>query len=97
VRCSNYGPGSRVAEGLHGAGAAAVDLLLTRGGHIEHLSAARLPTTLRGTGCVLASAISAGVAAQESRLDACSYAKRDVTEELHKGNAFVSVGALQKS
>jgi hydroxymethylpyrimidine/phosphomethylpyrimidine kinase len=35
-------------------------------------------------GCMLASAIAAGPAAQEPLLDACSYEKRYVTERFHK-------------
>jgi len=57
---------------------------MTRAGRSERLFAAQLTTTLRGTGCMLASAIAAGVAAQEPRFDACSYTKRYVTEQLHK-------------
>jgi hydroxymethylpyrimidine/phosphomethylpyrimidine kinase len=78
------GPTAVLMKGGHASGAAAVDLLLMRGGRVERLWAARLPTTLRGTGCMLASAIAARLAEGESLLDACACAKRYVTEQLSK-------------
>lgn len=78
------GPAAVLMKGGHARGAEAVDLLMMRGGRVERLSAARLPTTLRGTGCMLASAIAARLAQREPLLEACLYAKRYVTEQLSK-------------
>jgi hydroxymethylpyrimidine/phosphomethylpyrimidine kinase len=78
------GPAAVLIKGGHGCGAEAVDLLMMRGGRVERLSTARLRTTLRGTGCMLASAIAARLAEQQPLLDACLYAKRYLTEQLSK-------------
>jgi hypothetical protein len=54
------------------------------GGRIERLFAAQLPMTLRGTDCMPASANAVGLTAQVALLGTCSYAKRYVSEQLHK-------------
>jgi hydroxymethylpyrimidine/phosphomethylpyrimidine kinase len=69
-------------KGGHGSGAEATDLLLTAGGALQSFSAPRLATTRRGTGCALASAIAAGMAAGLDVAAACARAKRHVTELL---------------
>jgi len=78
------GPQAVLMKSGHGVGPTAVDVLVTRDGGVERLSAARLPTHLRGTGCRLASAIAAGLALQQPLLGACSQAKRHVTEQLQQ-------------
>lgn len=65
-------------KGGHAADAEASDLLLTRTGEPEWLSAPRVDARCRGTGCALASAIAAGLANGSSVKDACQSAKRYV-------------------
>jgi hydroxymethylpyrimidine/phosphomethylpyrimidine kinase len=75
------GPKAVLLKSGHGSGTQAVDLLMTASG-IERLVAPRLQATLRGTGCMLASAIAAGFAANKSLIEACRDAKRYVNEQL---------------
>ena len=69
-------------KGGHAGGAESVDLLLTADGTPRWLSAPRLETRTRGTGCALASAIAAGLAGGASIEDACGSAKRYVLSML---------------
>jgi hydroxymethylpyrimidine/phosphomethylpyrimidine kinase len=78
------GPQAVLMKSGHGNGPTAVDLLVSRDGRVERLSAPRLPASLRGTGCRLASGIAAGLALQQPLLEACSQAKRYVTEQLQQ-------------
>jgi hydroxymethylpyrimidine/phosphomethylpyrimidine kinase len=78
------GPQAVLMKGGHGSGPTAMDLLVSRDSRVERLSAPRLPTSLRGTGCRLASAIAAGLVLQQPLLEACSQAKRYVTEQLER-------------
>jgi hydroxymethylpyrimidine/phosphomethylpyrimidine kinase len=75
------GPQAVLLKSGHGSGAQAVDLLMTAD-RSERLVAPRLAATLRGTGCMLASAVSAGLAIDKPLLEACVQAKRYVTEQL---------------
>jgi hydroxymethylpyrimidine/phosphomethylpyrimidine kinase len=74
------GPRSVLLKGGHGGGREAVDLLLLEGQPVWRLSAPRSARTLRGTGCALASAIAAGLAAGSSLEDACARAKQHLVE-----------------
>ena len=65
-------------KGGHAEGVESVDLLLTADGTPQWLSAPRLGTLRRGTGCALASAIAAGLARGSSIEEACGSAKRYV-------------------
>jgi hydroxymethylpyrimidine/phosphomethylpyrimidine kinase len=76
------GPRAVLLKGGHTSGAQAVDLLITEAGDIERLTAPRCATTLRGTGCMLASAIAAGLAVRKPLLEACMQAKHYVTTQL---------------
>lgn len=78
------GPQAVLLKNGHGSGAQAVDLLMTRAGVVEHLAAPRLATSLRGTGCMLASAIAAGLARRQPLLEACTRAKHYVTAQLQR-------------
>lgn len=69
-------------KGGHAAGAEAVDLLLSADGAPQWLSSARLEASCRGTGCALASAIAAGLAAGSSVEEACRRAKQYVLSML---------------
>jgi hydroxymethylpyrimidine/phosphomethylpyrimidine kinase len=66
-------------KGGHADGELAVDLLLTSTGGVHRLCALRAAHSRRGTGCVLASAVAAALAAGEDLLSACTRAKRHVT------------------
>ena len=74
------GPRSVLVKGGHGGGREAVDLLLLEREPLRRLSAPRSARTLRGTGCALASAIAAGLAAGSSLEDACARAKQHLVE-----------------
>ena len=79
------GPQAVLLKGGHGTGAQAVDYLVGQVQPPRRLSAPRLPGTLRGTGCALASGIAAGLAAGLALEEACARAKRHVTECLPRG------------
>lgn len=83
------GAGAVLLKGGHAAGAQAIDFLLTRAASagtpgLQRLCAPRSARSHRGTGCALASAIAAGLAAGEGLLEACARAKRHVTELLQR-------------
>jgi hydroxymethylpyrimidine/phosphomethylpyrimidine kinase len=65
-------------KGGHGEGPEAADLLVSAEG-TERLSVARLKVTCRGTGCALASAAAAALAAGATLSTACHQAKAYVT------------------
>lgn len=69
-------------KGGHTRGATATDLLLMPGEPARRLSAPRISREGRGTGCALASAIAAGLAAAQDLSEACARAKQYVTELL---------------
>jgi len=73
------GPEAVLVKGGHADGEAAVDLLITAASGVITLSEPRMPGTLRGTGCGLASAIASGLAQGLPLVDACREAKRYVT------------------
>jgi hydroxymethylpyrimidine/phosphomethylpyrimidine kinase len=72
-------------KGGHGSGAEAIDLLQSAGQPLRRFSAPRTSATRRGTGCTLASAIAAGLAAQLTLAEACARAKSYVTQFLQGG------------
>ena len=69
-------------KGGHATGPLAIDWLVTVAGNVQSFIAPRLRVSRRGTGCTLASAIAAGLAAGLSLVAACEQAKRHVTEVL---------------
>jgi hydroxymethylpyrimidine/phosphomethylpyrimidine kinase len=66
----------------HVQGATATDLLLTASGTVERLVGVRVAATLRGTGCMLAAAITAGLVLHKSLLEACVQGKQFVAAQL---------------
>lgn len=78
------GPAAVLLKGGHGTGPQAVDLLVTARGAVRWLSAPRVPALQRGTGCALAAAIAAGLAAKLGLRAACAQAKRYVSELLQR-------------
>ncbi len=73
-------------KGGHGAGAEATDVLLMRGAAPRTFTALRLARGRRGTGCVLSTAIAAGLAAGLELTEACARAKGQVTHFLQHGD-----------
>jgi hydroxymethylpyrimidine/phosphomethylpyrimidine kinase len=73
------GPQAVLLKGGHALGDEATDLLLTRAAAPRRFSAPRHAAERRGTGCVLATAIAAGLAAGLDLEAACMRAKRYVT------------------
>jgi hydroxymethylpyrimidine/phosphomethylpyrimidine kinase len=69
-------------KGGHGDGPQAADLLLTANATPRWLRAPRSPALRRGTGCSLATAIAAGLAAGLPLTAACEQAKQHVTQLL---------------
>jgi hydroxymethylpyrimidine/phosphomethylpyrimidine kinase len=82
-RLLRSGAGAILLKGGHAAGDNAVDLLI-RGGEatVDRISSPRLSGSSRGTGCALASAIAAGLAAGKPLSEACRDAKSYVLKML---------------
>jgi hydroxymethylpyrimidine/phosphomethylpyrimidine kinase len=78
IELLKLGPAAVLVKGGHGEGDEAIDLLMSTAGDAVTLSGPRLPGTLRGTGCALASAIAVGLASERSLNMACREAKRYV-------------------
>jgi hydroxymethylpyrimidine/phosphomethylpyrimidine kinase len=77
-----WGPRAVLLKGGHAAGDEAVDWLLSRDHPPERIAAPRIRATQRGTGCALASAIAAHLAAGKPLAEACRLAKAYVVEQL---------------
>lgn len=73
------GPLAVLIKGGHANGNEAVDHLICAKNGVVSLSAPRLPGTLRGSGCALASAIAAGLVNGQSLVEACRESKRYLT------------------
>ena len=78
------GPEAVLLKGGHGTGLEATDLLLQSDAAPRRLSAPRLSTTRRGTGCSLATALAAALAAGLDVSEACARAKQHVTQLLQR-------------
>lgn len=79
------GPAAVLMKGGHAGGAAAIDRLVCGDGGVREFTAARAAGTRRGTGCVLASGIAAGLALGLELAPACERAKQYVTTLLLAG------------
>jgi hydroxymethylpyrimidine/phosphomethylpyrimidine kinase len=79
------GAAAVLMKGGHAGGALAIDWLVRRDGSVQRLAAPRLERDLRGTGCALASACAAGLAAGLELPAACERAKQYVTDLLQRG------------
>jgi len=71
-------------KGGHGTGNVSIDRLFQAGQPAREFAAPRLDATLRGTGCMLASAIAAHLGRGYSREQACSIAKDFVGHKLQQ-------------
>ncbi len=76
------GAAAVLVKGGHGAGSESVDLLVTRHSPPLRLTATRVAARMRGTGCVLASAIAANLALGVSIADASELSKHFVLQQL---------------
>ena len=81
MRLLQDGAGAVLIKGGHAEGDEAVDLLMTAPRQVVKLRSPRLPGTLRGTGCALASAIAAGLARDRPLVTACRDAKHYVASQ----------------
>ena len=76
------GPRAVLIKGGHTEGEDAVDLLVCVDHDLRRIASVRLDATSRGTGCALASAISAGLSQGMPLPEACERAKSYVAEEM---------------
>ncbi len=79
------GPAAVLIKGGHASGAEAADLLASASGARRWFASPRLPGSVRGTGCALASAIAAGLASGEPLEEACWQARQYVLNLLAGG------------
>ncbi|OLP58009.1 hypothetical protein BJF93_13245 [Xaviernesmea oryzae] len=79
ARLLAHGAAALLVKGGHDEGDEAIDCLLRTGQPAQRFASARLPVSLRGTGCMLASAIAAGLARSEDLTDAVSQGKAYLT------------------
>lgn len=82
VRLLERGARAVLVKGGHAGGARSDDLLVMPGAAVQRFSSPRLPFTLRGTGCTLASAIAAQLALGAGLSEAIALAKQHVSERL---------------
>jgi hydroxymethylpyrimidine/phosphomethylpyrimidine kinase len=80
------GPEAVLLKGGHRTGPEATDLLLLRDAVPRWLRAPRIATVRRGTGCELAAAIAAGLAAGLDVATACTRAKQHLTQSLQQAD-----------
>lgn len=76
------GPRALLIKGGHAAGERSTDFLLEKGQPVHRFGAPRLPAEMRGTGCMLASAIAGGLALGASLETSVSKAKQFVFDKL---------------
>lgn len=76
------GPAALLIKGGHAVGEHSTDLLLEKGQPVHRFGAPRLPAEMRGTGCMLASAIAAGLAQGLPLASSVSKAKQHVFDKL---------------
>lgn len=78
LRLLGFGSRAILLKGGHSHGEDAVDLLFSGDRTVERIASQRVAGTSRGTGCALASAIAAGLAAGKPLNEACRAAKNYV-------------------
>lgn len=76
------GPAALLIKGGHAAGERSTDFLLEKSKPVHRFGAPRLPAEMRGTGCMLASAIAAGLALETPLETSVSKAKQYVFDKL---------------
>ncbi len=75
-------------KGGHGDGDRSIDRLFQKDQPDREFSNPRLNATLRGTGCMLASAITAYLSRDKDTVEACSMAKGFISDKLHRAKAW---------
>ncbi|SJM31949.1 hydroxymethylpyrimidine/phosphomethylpyrimidine kinase [Mesorhizobium delmotii] len=80
------GPQALLIKGGHASGPRSTDILLRSGHEPTRFEAPRVATTMRGTGCMLASAIAAHLAKAKPLEDSVSEGKRLVFERLQESS-----------
>ncbi|RWK19228.1 MAG: hydroxymethylpyrimidine/phosphomethylpyrimidine kinase [Mesorhizobium sp.] len=81
------GPRALLLKGGHAAGAGSTDILLSSDREPVRFEMPRLAASMRGTGCMLASAIAAHLAEAKSLEDSVREAKQRVFEKLRQASA----------
>lgn len=76
------GPAALLIKGGHATGENSTDFLVEKGQPVHRFGAPRLPAEMRGTGCMLASAIAAGLALDTPFGTSVSEAKQYVFDKL---------------
>ncbi len=82
LRLLRLGPEAVLLKGGHGEGEQVLDILVTHHRTPMQFTAPRIPAQRRGTGCSLASAIAAQLAAGSSLTEACASARSYVRRRL---------------
>ncbi len=89
VKILETGCGAVLVKGGHGKGGSCVDILATRGGGVQRFSGRRIRSrNTHGTGCVLASAIAAGLAQGRTLEAAVGSARRLLRKGLLGGGSL---------
>lgn len=83
-RLLRLGPRAVLLKGGHAHGAQVTDILAVESEELRHLRTPRIPGQRRGTGCSLASAIAAHLAAGRSLVQACRDAQSYVGQTLQR-------------
>jgi hydroxymethylpyrimidine/phosphomethylpyrimidine kinase len=81
-RLLETGRGAILVKGGHATGTQSTDMLVREGRETMRFTAPRLDKNMRGTGCMLASAITAGLALGQPLEDCVREAKRYVFEQI---------------
>jgi len=88
------GPEAVLLKGGHAGGEEAVDLLISANNAVHRIASTRVGAIHRGTGCALASAITAGLVSGTPLVEACQQAKRYVVDMLSHANTVRMAGNL---
>jgi len=89
VKILETGCGAVLVKGGHGGGAVCEDILVTRNGRVRRFSGSRIRTrNTHGTGCVLSSAIAAGLARGRTLEAAVGDARRLLRKGLRDGRSL---------
>ena len=91
------GAAAVLVKGGHGDGEMSIDRLFQNSRLTVEIAAPRLNASLRGTGCMLASAAAANLSLGHSRERACSMAKDFVGQKLQQAASYVCLVAISLS
>jgi hydroxymethylpyrimidine/phosphomethylpyrimidine kinase len=91
-RLLDLGPRAVLLKGGHSAESEAVDRLARRGEPLRRFAAPRIRATRRGTGCALAAAIAAQLAAGVALEESCQRAQAYVAAQMRAAGSHDSIG-----